>query len=81
MVKRWQKKVDKLDPKTKSNLYKIITDIIQGYFNMYQIEHVQGHKNLYRIRKGNIRVIFSKENNKGIIEHIDFRGDVYKKYS
>lgn len=44
------------------------------------IKEVRGYKNMYRARKGDIRILFYKDkaNKKGIIVGIDYRKDVYK---
>ena len=46
------------------------------------IKKLQGYEDLYRIRVGNMRILYSvKEELKIInIENIDTRGDVYKRY-
>lgn len=45
------------------------------------IKRLQGY-NLYRMRVGNVRIIYSIDNEVKIvnIENIDNRGDVYKRY-
>lgn len=67
----------KQTPKTQQNLMKTIYRLPDGT----DIKRLKGY-NLYRIRVGNIRIIYSiKEEIRVInIENIDNRGDVYKRY-
>ena len=78
MVKKWQKKLDKLDRKLSEKLYLIIKDIIYLNLDWYDIDTIKWEKNKFRIRKWKIRIIFEKTEKKWIIENIDFRGDIYK---
>ena len=70
--------LQKQDKPTKTRLIKAISELPNGS----DIKRLQGCNNLYRLRVGNIRVLYSiKESLKIIsIENIDNRGDVYKKY-
>lgn len=56
----------------------IVQDIISLNLSGYDIVALQWYPWFFRIRKGKIRVIFTKQDNKGTIQKIDFRGDVYK---
>lgn len=78
MVKKWQKKLDKLDEKVSKELYLIVQNIINLNLKEYKIEKMEWFGNLYKTRKWKIRIIFSKTKEKWIIEKIDFRWDVYK---
>lgn len=78
MVKKWQKKLDKLDDKLSKELYLMTQNIVNLKFDLYKIEKLEWFDNLYKTRKWKIRIIFSKTKEKWIIEKIDFRGDVYK---
>ncbi len=72
-----EKFLRKQTPKTQQNLMKTIYRLPDGT----DIKRLKGY-NLYRIRVGNIRIIYSvKEEIRVInIENIDNRGDVYKRY-
>jgi len=56
--------------------------IIQGIENLPSgdIKHLQGYANIYRLRAGDFRVIFSIEENTIIIRDILPRGEAYKRY-
>lgn len=72
-----EKFLRKQTPKTQQNLMKTICRLPDGT----DIKRLKGY-NLYRIRVGNIRIIYSiREEIRVInIENIDNRGDVYKRY-
>ncbi len=80
MVKKWEKKLKTLNQDVRKSLEKIVEDIILLNLDIYQVSSIQWHTGLYRIRKWNIRIIFSKEEYKWVIKHISFRWGVYKKY-
>lgn len=44
------------------------------------IKPLQGYKDLYRLRVGNYRVIYTKDNTILFIADIGNRGDIYKQY-
>ena len=69
--------LQKQDKPTRKRLMEVISELPKGT----DIKRLQGYNNLYRMRVGNIRVLYSiKESLKIIsIENIDNRGDVYKR--
>ena len=78
MVKSWQKKLDNLDNDLSRKLYAVVVDIIRLKLDWYDIKKLEWFDNLFRLRKWKIRIVFSKTDNKWIIEKIDFRWDIYK---
>ena len=68
----------KQDKTTQERLLKVIKQLPDGT----DIKRLQGYSDLFCIRVGNIRILYSiKETLKIInIENIDYRGDVYKRY-
>ncbi len=80
MVQKRVKKLASLDKNTRIALEKIVRDIITGNIQHYDTKKLTGSP-YYRIRKGNIRIIFDRDGKVGIIKKIDFRGDIYKKFS
>lgn len=70
--------LQKQDKPTRTRLIKAISELPNGT----DIKRLQGYDNLYRMRVGNIRVLFSIKEELRIInvENIDNRGDVYKRY-
>ncbi len=72
-----EKFLRKQTPKTQQNLMKTIYRLPDGT----DIKRLKGY-DLYRIRVGNIRIIYSITEEIRVIniENIDNRGDVYKRY-
>ena len=70
--------LQKQDKPTQERLMKAIKLLPSGT----DIKKLQGYDNLYRKRVGNIRILYSIEEEVKIIniENIDSRGDVYKRY-
>ncbi|MBI2448300.1 hypothetical protein HYV44_01935 [Candidatus Microgenomates bacterium] len=74
-----EKFLKKLDKKTALKIAQILTDIATLHIGSYDLEKLAGQKDLWRIRSGKIRIIFSKKDERGIPVYIEFRGKVYKK--
>lgn len=70
--------LQKQDKPTRERLLKVISKLPDGT----DIKKMQGYDNLYRIRAGNIRILYSIQETLKIIniENIDNRGDVYKRF-
>lgn len=56
----------------------ILEKIVRGDFDGLDVKKLRGEKNLYRVRTGNIRIIFRKPHRE--IVSIGLRKDVYKKF-
>ena len=71
-----QKFIDKQDKKQRLRLYKAIYNLPDGQ----DIKKLVGY-NLYRLRVGDFRVIYTIDNGKFIIYivNINNRGDIYKR--
>lgn len=69
--------IRKQDKTTQKRLLEAISQLPAGT----DIKRLQGYDNLYRMRVGNMRILYSiKETVKIVnIENIDKRGDVYKR--
>lgn len=67
----------KQDKKTQNKLLSAINQLPSGT----DIKRLQGYNNLYRMRIGQIRILYTIDDNIQIIsiENINNRGDVYKK--
>lgn len=72
-----KKFIKKQSPKMQTVLLTVISKLPNGT----DIKKLQGH-DLYRMRVGNVRIIYSIDNDVKIIniENIDNRGQIYKKY-
>ncbi|MEK7548084.1 MAG: type II toxin-antitoxin system RelE/ParE family toxin [Patescibacteria group bacterium] len=76
---RIQKFLLKLDKNRRSICLKIFQDIRALNLKKYDIETLKSVGGVFRLRKGNIRIIFAKQNNKGFVINADFRQNIYKK--
>jgi len=77
MVDKIQKALNKLDNKIKKNIKQLLFDLKNSKLKDYDIKKLKGHDDIYRIRKGKIRIIY-KTNNNGEIHllTIERRSDI-----
>ena len=58
-----------------------LVKLLSGEFHGLDIKKIKGYKNLYRIRKGNLRIVFYQEEDIREIVFIGRRGDsTYEKF-
>ncbi len=76
--KRAKKFVDKLPKNERIRVVKAIESLPNGE----DIKKLKGHKDLFRLRVGDYRIIYMVDNGKLIVYVIDIdsRGNVYKRY-
>lgn len=55
---RITKFLKRLSAKEQAKMLKVVTDIIAGDTAQYDSKKLKGHANLYRIRVGDIRIIY-----------------------
>lgn len=77
MTNDYEKYIQKLSPKQRKILEKIITQISHLQTKELDCKKLQGFQTLYRVRIGKWRIIFEKQKKQGIILDINTRGDVY----
>lgn len=75
---RIQKFLLSLNKKEREGLAKILTDIRTLKLQRYNVKPLKGHKGLFWLRKGAIRILFIKGDSMGIIINIAYRKDAYK---
>lgn len=73
-----QKFLLSLSEKERLNLLKIFADIRLWKIGKYDIKSLKGYKGFFRLRKGKIRVVFTKSGDIGIVINIGYRKDIYK---
>lgn len=56
----------------------ILQKILLWNIDWLDIKKLQWYKNIYRVRKWKIRIIFSKVNDKSKIVDINYRDQIYK---
>ncbi|MEK9131290.1 MAG: hypothetical protein AAB447_00050 [Patescibacteria group bacterium] len=65
----------KLTRDDRAEIEKVLEKISIRDFSTLDLKKMQGERNLYRIRKGNIRIIFSLSANQIRIQSIQFRNE------
>ena len=71
--------LSKLTKSERLIIQNILRDLLVLKLENYDVKQLKGDKGVFRLRKGNIRIVFIKENETGIILDIDYRKDIYKK--
>ncbi|MFH1284810.1 MAG: type II toxin-antitoxin system RelE/ParE family toxin [Candidatus Peregrinibacteria bacterium] len=69
----------KLTKKERTLIKAILEDVLALSLQNYDVKPLKGYKGFYRLRKGDVRIIFAKEKTMGMIIDIDYRKDIYKK--
>lgn len=75
-----EKFIKRLDKKLAQLIATILADIVELKLKNYDVKKMKGYKDLFRIRTGNIRIIFKKTEKIGVVVYIDFRNKAYKKF-
>lgn len=60
MVDRIDKTLRKLDPKRRAAFEHLLQRIIEGKFQGLDVVKLKGSENIFRVRKGDYRIIFRK---------------------
>lgn len=61
----------------KQRLLKLLYDLGKNNLGEYDIKTIIGYQNHFRVRIGNVRIIFEKQWKNNIVKKIDNRWDVY----
>lgn len=69
----------KLTKKERALIKAILGNVLTLKLQNYDVKPLKGYKGFYRLRKGDVRIVFAKENKMGIIIDIDYRKNIYKK--
>lgn len=75
---RIEKFLLKLDKRKRVIFSQIFEDILKLKLKSYDVKALKGMKNIFRLRKGDVRIVFTKIDSKGYILDIAFRKDIYK---
>ena len=77
---RIKKALSKLNLKEKQKIKEILLQVNKGNFQNLDTKKLKGNNNIFRVRKGGIRIIFRKINNSIKVLVIERRGSkTYKK--
>lgn len=74
-----EKFIRKLNKKLALTILAALEDVIQLNLKKYDVTKMKGFDDLYRIRIGQIRIIFRKMTNHGVPVYVEYRGNAYKK--
>ena len=73
------KTIKKIDSKDALRIADTIEQVVKGKLNNLNIKKLKGHKDVFRVRVGNYRVIYKQKSNNIAILHIAHRnGKTYK---
>lgn len=77
ITKQVEKFIKKQDKPTQIRVIKTVKELPEG-----DVKKLKGYENFYRVRVGDIRIIFEKKDDEYIIIFIDIgnRGQIYNKY-
>jgi mRNA-degrading endonuclease RelE of RelBE toxin-antitoxin system len=71
-----EKALNKLSPEEQSKIKAILKDLSVGKMNNYDLKKLKGRNDIYRLRKGKLRIIFrTTENNEIYLLAIERRSD------
>jgi len=76
-----RKFVKRLNKKQAQRVEKALLDIVILDLKDHDVKKMKRFKDLYRMRMGDIRIVFRKEKDHGVSIDIAFRSKIYKKYS
>ncbi len=71
--------LNKLNKKQREKIQELILKILANDISEFKVKKLKGFEDLYRIREGQIRMVFRKKDGKNILININFRKDIYKK--
>jgi len=75
-----KKALNKLSSEEKQKIKEILLQLDKGSFQNLDTKKLKGKNNIFRVRQGNIRIIFYKTNNSIKVLTIERRGSkTYKK--
>lgn len=73
------KAIKKLTPKEKDRIKKIVKALKSGRFSNLNIKKLKGTEDVYRVRKGNLRIIYQIRDDHVFILKLGYRKeDTYK---
>jgi len=75
MVDAIDKALNKLPDKTKTELKAILNLIKQGKLSELKLKKLRGYKDIYRVRKGKMRIIFKKTKTEINVISVERRSD------
>jgi mRNA-degrading endonuclease RelE of RelBE toxin-antitoxin system len=75
-----KKLLSKFNKEERKEIQLLVESIISLKWSGSDVKKLKGHENIFRIRKGKIRIIFSKEKREILILAIERRSDTTYKF-
>ncbi len=75
MTSKIEKALKKLTEKERREVKNILVKIERGIFKSVEMKKLKGHSNIFRVRKGNLRIIFQKTKESTSLLSIERRTD------
>ncbi|HBR80419.1 MAG: hypothetical protein UX09_C0032G0006 [Candidatus Uhrbacteria bacterium GW2011_GWE2_45_35] len=75
MTDQIQKNLDKLSEKERQKINKILISIKNNQWTDLDLKKLKNHEKIFRVRKGDVRIIFKKSEEKIFILAIERRSD------
>ena len=70
-----QKFVRKLSAGEARRVFDALEQVLTGRLSALSVKKLKGDRDIYRVRVGRVRIIFTKVHDQNIITDIDFRND------
>ncbi|OGF73701.1 hypothetical protein A3J56_01940 [Candidatus Giovannonibacteria bacterium RIFCSPHIGHO2_02_FULL_46_20] len=67
--------LNKLSSKEKETVIGIIVRVLAHDFSLLDVKKLKGEENMFRVRKGSVRIIFQKQEDKIFILSVERRND------
>lgn len=75
MVDKLTKFLKKRDRKTALSILDMLEQLSRGDLSNMDVKKIRGRKNVFRIRKGRIRIVFAKRGNRIFVIRVDYRDE------
>ena len=70
-----QKFVRKLSAGEARRVFDALEQVLTGRLSALSVKKLKGDRDIYRVRVGRVRIIFTKVHDQNIITDVDFRND------
>ena len=75
MVDQIHKNMEKLSPKEYKLAESLYVLVVENRLENLDVKKLKGHNNIFRVKKGRFRIIFSRQRNENTIRHFGYRND------
>lgn len=73
-----EKFLQQLSKKDRQMMLIILADIRRLELKKYDVNPLRGYKGIFRLRKGNIRIVFAKIASQGVLVDANYRARIYR---